>query len=262
MAHRWNIPFIRIFFDLLLLWACQPVGPTNPFDPKSPETVQALAGIRGEVVSVETGQPISEALVKVYELSEEASNVCGVSSDDMEADASSDDASSVAESTTNELGRFQIPGLSKGTYTLCVSHAQFAPLRRSGIRLAIGQKLTLSEPLALMVGTGTVSAQIELDNLEIDSALGQAVVRAVSVLLTPINSESSGSMVGRPDEFGRLTFVKVLSVNGEFVLTIQITGLWWKKLNLRDRRRGCCSGGCCPFHWKLIRDHRRSGCFA
>ena len=208
MAHRWNIPFIRIFLILVLLWACQPVGPTNPFDPKSPETV-ALAGIRGEVVSVETGQPISEALVKVYELSEEASNVCGVASDDTEGDASSDDASSVAESTTNELGRFQIPGLSKGTYTLCVSHAQFAPLRRSGIRLAIGQKLTLSEPLALMVGTGTVSAQIELDNLEIDSALGRAVLRAVSVLLTPINSESSGSMVGRPDEFGRLTFVKV-----------------------------------------------------
>ena len=99
MAHRWNIPFIRIFLILLLLWACQPVGPTNPFDPKSPETVQALAGIRGEVISVETGQPISEALVKVYELSEEASTVCGVSSDDMEADGSSDAASSNVSSS-------------------------------------------------------------------------------------------------------------------------------------------------------------------
>ena len=70
MLHQRNIPFVRIFLIFTLLWACQPVGPTNPFDPKSPETVQALAGVRGEVVSVETGLPISEALVKVYELSE------------------------------------------------------------------------------------------------------------------------------------------------------------------------------------------------
>ena len=193
---------------------CSEIGPTNPYDPRAPRTVQALGDISGRVVNAEDATPVNEARVFLYPSGESASVLCDgappsarMGGTDGGLQPQGDRA--IAEATTNERGIFQLNDLAQGTYTLCVTHPRFIGVRRAAISVGIGERVGLGEDLQLTPGKGTVVAQLDLGELELSSEAGQAVLRAISITLSPIGEGLGNTSVASPNTDGRVTYSRV-----------------------------------------------------
>ena len=197
--------------------ACSEVGPTNPFDPQAPKSVQALGTISGRVANLEDGAPVNGARVLLYRSDRLPEQVCAppMGPPRMGGPANADGGVSapgerpLAEATSNERGVFQLNDLGQGEYTLCVNHPRFLPLRRGELVVPIGGEIALGEDLLLTPGKGTVIAQVDLGDLEVGSDRGQTVIQGVDVTLTPIGEGLGNSSNGTPDAQGTVTFSRI-----------------------------------------------------
>ena len=179
---RAHAPWFELGLCLFLaLFGCSEISPTNPYDPRAPRTVQALGSLGGRVLNAESSRAVLDARVRVYDGAELFTEVCADSGDasdgDSDAGLAANSTPIVAEATTNERGIFRVTDLSEGTYTICVSHPRYVGLKRTAIRVAIGEEVTLAEALQILPGTGTVVAQLDLGDLALSSTQAQSALQ-------------------------------------------------------------------------------------
>jgi hypothetical protein len=211
MSYSVKVWFMFLTSLFMLLLGCSEISPTNPYDPRAPRTVQALGSLSGRAVNADTALVVDEVRARLYEgdgFLEGACQTDEVGSEEGMPDAGMNATTvrAVAEATSNAQGVFQLNGLNEGVYTLCLSHARYEGLRRTAIRVGIGEVVLLGDDLQLRPGKGTVVAQLDLGDLELSSERGQRVLRETVVTLSPIGEASGNASLGAPDVDGKMTF--------------------------------------------------------
>ena len=210
MSYSVKVSCLFLISLITVLLGCSEISPTNPYDPRAPRTVQALGSLSGRIVNAETALVVDEVRALLYEGHGFTEGACQTDSIVLEetpdTGTSTTNVRAVAEATSNAQGVFQLNGLHEGVYTLCLSHERFERLRRSAIRVGIGETVLLGEDLQMRPGKGTVVAQLDLGDLELSSERGQRTLRETVVTLSPIGEATGNASVGAPDVDGRMAF--------------------------------------------------------
>jgi hypothetical protein len=101
----------------------------------------------------------------------------------------------VRELITSEGGTFSAPSIPVGTYSVTISHEDFAPLERTGISLAVGQGIHLH--LTLTVGgiKETVSVVDTPQVIDLSTQQSQGLVGERQVKELPLNGRSYDQLI-------------------------------------------------------------------
>jgi hypothetical protein len=91
--------------------------------------------------------------------------------------------------TTNAEGRFSAPAISVGRYTITVDAPSFAPYKRTGIALTVGQTLELNLQLAIS-GVETVNVQDTPPAVNLSTEQTSGLVDSRQVKELPLNGRS------------------------------------------------------------------------
>ena len=106
-----------------------------------------------------------------------------------------DDTGTERRLTTDDTGRYSAPSVSVGSYTVEVLTDGFAPQRRTGIRLAVGQSTELDLQLAVQASTEEVNvvdtpASVNTSTQEISGLVNERQVKEL-----PLNGRSYDQLI-------------------------------------------------------------------
>ena len=136
--------------------------------PVHPACAQVVGGTISGVVSDASGAAVGQATVVIH----------------------NDNTSTERRLITNAAGGFSAPSIPIGAYTIAVESTSFAPLRRTGITLSIGQALTLPMALSVNRATEQVTVADVLAAVNLSTQQTSGLVDARQLKQLPLNGRS------------------------------------------------------------------------
>lgn len=150
------------------------------------------------------------------------------------------------EATTDEYGRYRFLLLPLGNYTITASLPGFATLTRSGIRLGVGQELTIDLEMKVGDVTETVQVTEEAPIVEVSRSEHSQVIDRRSISDLPINGRDFTDFVLLTPTASIIptTLGKRIAVGGGSEVT---TGISVDGADYKSPFRGFQTGAAAPF---------------